>query len=80
MSETIQQANSLVKLGVLFFLFGLLCPFFWMRIFSGDYGSETIVYGLHSAVFIFLGLICIAKGWYDVNNMKRLQQLIFQKR
>lgn len=76
MWETIKQANSLVKLGILFALFGLLCPFFWMRFFAGDYGSETIVYGFHSAVFILLGLICIAKGWYDLKNMRqRIQTL-----
>jgi apolipoprotein N-acyltransferase len=76
MSETIKQANSMVKLGILFALFGLLCPFFWMRFFAGDYGSETVVYGLHSGVFIFLGLIFIAKGWYDLKNMRRLIQTL----
>lgn len=69
MSETIQQANSLVKLGIIFALFGILCPFFWMRIFAGDYGSETMVYGFHSMVFLILGLICIAKDWNDRKNL-----------
>ena len=71
MSDTIRQAKSLVKLGILFALFGLLCPFFWMRFFAGDYGSETVIYGLHSAVFIFIGLIFMAKGIYDIKNMRR---------
>lgn len=71
MSDTIRQAKSLVKLGILFSLFGLLCPFFWMRFFAGDYGSETVIYGLHSAVFIFIGLIFMAKGIYDIKNMRR---------
>jgi len=71
MSDKIQQAKSLVKLGILFSLFGLLCPFFWMRFFAGDYGSETVIYGLHSAVFIFIGLIFMAKGIYDIKNMRR---------
>ena len=43
MSETIEKAYSLMKVGVIFSLFGLLCPFFWMRFFAGDYGSETVV-------------------------------------
>lgn len=68
-----------MKVGVIFSLFGLLCPFFWMRFFAGDYGSETVVYGLHSAVLILLGGVFIAKGWYAQKNLKKIKIKIIYK-
>ncbi len=49
-------------------LFGLFCPFFWLRLLSGDTGYETFVYGIHSCVFAGIGLIVLAKGWYDLRT------------
>jgi apolipoprotein N-acyltransferase len=73
MPGTAEQSYSLIKVGAIFTLFGLLCPFFWIRFSAGDYGSETVVYGFHSVVFILLGAVFIVKGWYDQKNIKKNQ-------
>ena len=70
MPQNEEQLYSLMKVGGLFALVGIICPFFWMRFFSGDYGSETLVYGLHSAAFIGIGIILFGKSWYDLKHLR----------
>jgi len=69
MYQSKKQIYSLMKVGGMFALVGIFCPFFWMRIFAGDYGSETVVYGLHSAAFIGIGIVLIGKSWVDLKHM-----------
>jgi len=67
-----RQIKSVMKLGAGFAVFGLVCPFFWMSLFSDAPKSETWVYGIHSCIFILIGLAILGKGWYD---LKRLQSV-----
>ena len=63
-----RNAKNQMKIGAGIALFGLLCPFFWFRFFSGDYGFETLIYGIHSGIFIAIGLALVGNGWF---NLKR---------
>jgi hypothetical protein len=70
MPHTERQLKSQIKIGAVLALFGLLCPFFWFSAFSGNAGFETWVYGVHSCIFIVLGLTIVGKGWYDLNCIR----------
>ena len=59
-----RQLKNQMHCGAIFLIFGILCPFYWLNLFSGDSGFETTVYGVHSAFFIGIGLAIIAHGWY----------------
>jgi hypothetical protein len=65
-----QQIKSLIKVGAGLALFGVVCPFFWMSLFYGNSPSETWVYGVHSGIFILLGLVLLGKGWYDLKCLR----------
>ena len=65
-----QQIKSQLKVGAGLAIFGLVCPFFWMSLFSENSGFETWVYGAHSCVFIVIGLIFLGKGWYDLKCIR----------
>ncbi len=66
MPDRKRQIKSQMKLGAGFALFGLVCPFFWLSFFNGNPGSETWIYGVHSGIFILLGLVLLGKGWYEM--------------
>ncbi len=70
MSSNERQIKSLMKVGAGLAVFGLVCPFFWMSLFSGNSPSETWVYGIHSGIFIMFGLIVLGKGWYDLKRIR----------
>jgi len=70
MSSDIQQSKNLIKIGAGFALFGVLCPFFWISLFSRGSPRETWVFGLHSGCFILLGLAILGKGWYDLRSRR----------
>ncbi len=70
-----QQIKSQVKVGAGLALFGLVCPFFWMSLFSGNSGFETWVYGVHSCFFIVIGLVVLGKGWYDLKRVRITPQI-----
>jgi hypothetical protein len=70
MSDNERQIKSQMKLGSGFALFGLVCPFFWLSLFSGNSGYETWVYGVHSGFFMVIGLVLIGKGWYDLKRVR----------
>jgi len=61
-----RESKNLMKLGAGFAIFGLVCPFFWLSLVSGAPKSETWVYGVHSGIFVLLGLAILGKGWYDL--------------
>ncbi|MCX6689399.1 MAG: hypothetical protein NTZ39_06900 [Methanoregula sp.] len=62
--------KSQMKIGAGVALFGLVCPFFWMSLFSGNPGFETWVYGVHSGFFIVIGFALLGKGWYDLKLVR----------
>lgn len=64
-----QQIKSQMKVGIGLAVFGLVCAFFWISLFSGNPGSDTWVYGAHSGFFIVLGLALLGKGWYDLKRI-----------
>ena len=68
-----RQIKSQMKVGAGLALFGLVCPFYWLRLFSGNSGFETWIYGLHSCFFILIGLIILGMGWF---NLKRGMETI----
>lgn len=70
MQSNERQIKSQMKVGVGLAVFGIVCPFFWMSLFSGGAPHETWVYGLHSGFFIFLGLVVLGKGWYDLKQVR----------
>jgi len=70
MPDNERQIKSQMKVGAGFALFGLVCPFFWLSLFSGSSGSETWVYGVHSGIFTVIGLALLGKGWYDLKCMQ----------
>jgi hypothetical protein len=65
-----QQIKSQLKVGAGLAIFGLVCPFFWMSLFSENSGFETWVYGVHSCVFIVIGLVFLGKGWCDLKRIR----------
>jgi len=65
-----RQIKSQMKVGAGLAVFGLVCPFFWLSLFSGNSGFETWVYGVHSSVLILIGLALLGKGWYDLKCMR----------
>lgn len=69
MSIKEREIKNVMIFGVGFALFGLVCPFFWLSLFNGGSGSQTGVYAVHSGFFIALGLIFLAKGWYDLKHI-----------
>jgi len=69
-SNNEHQSKSLVQLGAGLAIFGLVCPWFWLSLFSGNSPSDTWVYGLHSGFFIILGLILLGKGWLDLKSTR----------
>jgi len=70
MSSNERQIKSQMKVGAGLALFGLVCPFFWLSLFSGSSGSETWVYGVHSGIFMAIGLALLGKGWYDLKQVR----------
>jgi hypothetical protein len=70
MSSNERQIKSQMKVGAGLALFGLVCPFFWMSLFSGSSGSETWVYGVHSGIFIMIGIALLGKGLYDLKQVR----------
>ncbi|MCX5856166.1 MAG: hypothetical protein NTZ24_16610 [Deltaproteobacteria bacterium] len=75
MPQTERLLKSQMKIGAGLALFGLLCPFFWLSAFSGNAGFETWVYGVHSSIFIVLGLVVLGKGWYDLKCIRIKNQI-----
>lgn len=65
-----RQIKSQMKVGAGLALFGLVCPFFWLSLFSGNSGQDTWVYGAHSGIFLVIGLALLGKGWYDLKYMR----------
>jgi hypothetical protein len=65
-----RQIKSQMKVGAGFAVFGLVCPLYWMSLFSGNAGFETWVYGIHSCFFIAIGLVLLVKGWYDIKRIR----------
>ena len=65
-----RQIKSQIKVGAGLALFGLICPFFWLSLVSGSSGFETWVYGVHSGIFIAIGLALLGKGWYDLKCVR----------
>ncbi len=70
MSPSERLIKSQMKIGAGLALFGLVCPFFWMSLFSGNSGFETWVYGVHSGIFLVIGLALLGKGWYDLKRVR----------
>jgi hypothetical protein len=70
MPDEERDVKNVMIFGVGFALFGLVCPFFWLSLFSGNAGSQTWVYGVHSGFFIVLGLVFLGKGWYDLRRLR----------
>jgi hypothetical protein len=69
MSDKEREIKNVMIFGAGFSLFGLICPFFWLSLFSGNAESQTGVYAIHSAFFIALGLVFLGKGWYDLKHI-----------
>jgi hypothetical protein len=67
-----RQIKSQMKVGAGFALFGIVCPFFWLSLFSGNSGSETWVYGVHSGIFILIGIVLLGKGWFELKRLAAL--------
>lgn len=65
-----RQIKSQMKVGAGLAIFGLVCPFFWLSLVSGNSGFETWIYGVHSGFFIVIGLVVLGKGWYDLKCMR----------
>lgn len=65
-----RQIKSQIKIGVGLAAFGIICPLFWLSLFSNGSSHETWVYGLHSCFFILFGLIVLGKGWYDLKSAR----------
>jgi hypothetical protein len=65
-----RNVKNQMKIGAGITLFGLVCPFFWISLFSGNSGFETWVYGVHSGIFILIGLALLGKGWYDLKRVR----------
>jgi hypothetical protein len=74
MPDKQRQLKNQMIAGAGVMLFGLLCPFFWWSLVSGTSGYETLVYGVHTAVFITIGLAITGKGWYDLIRIQRDDQ------
>jgi hypothetical protein len=70
MSNEEREIKNVMKFGVGFAIFGLVCPFFWLSLFNGNSGSQTWVYAVHSGFFIVLGLVFLGKGWYDLRRVR----------
>ena len=70
MQSNERQIKSQIKVGIGLAIFGIVCPFFRLSLFSGGTSHETWVYGLHSGFFILLGLIVLGKGWYDLKQVR----------
>lgn len=69
MSSDERQCKSLMKVGAGLAIFGIVCPFFWLSLFSGNSPQETWVYGIHSGAFVVLGFGLLGKGWYDLKRV-----------
>jgi hypothetical protein len=69
-SSNERQIKSQMKVGAGLALFGLVCPFFWLSLFSGNSGFEAWVYGVHSGIFMGIGIALLGKGWYDLKCMR----------
>lgn len=65
-----RQIKNQMKAGAGLAVFGLVCPFFWLSLFSGNSGFETWVYGVHSSILILIGLALLGKGRYDLTCMR----------
>ncbi|MDD2254784.1 MAG: hypothetical protein PHT97_11175 [Methanoculleus sp.] len=65
-----RQGKSLMKVGAGLVIFGIVCPFFWLSLFSGNSPQETWVYGIHSGAIVVLGLGLLGKGWYDLKCLR----------
>ncbi len=70
MSDNERGSKSLIKLGAGFAIFGVVCPIFWLSLVSGAPKSETWVYGIHSGIFVLIGLVILGKGWYDLKRLR----------
>jgi hypothetical protein len=70
MASNERQIKSQIKVGAGLAIFGLVCPFFWLSLFSGSSGFETWVYGVHSGLFLIIGLVVLGKGWYDLKRLR----------
>jgi len=65
-----RQIKSQMKVGAGLTIFGLVCPFFWMSYFLKHPGFELWVYGVHSGIFILMGLALLGKGLYDLKRIR----------
>jgi hypothetical protein len=54
-----RRLKSSARQGVLIFLLGLLCPFFWIAYFSGASRAELIFHAAHSGIFMLIGLLLV---------------------
>jgi len=70
-----RNIKSQMKIGAGIALFGLLCPFFWISLFSGNSVYETWVYGVHSSFFIAIGFALLGMGWYDLKHIRTPVQI-----
>jgi hypothetical protein len=70
MSSNEREIKSLMKFGAGLVVFGLVCPFFWLSLFASGSKYETWVYGVHSGIFIRIGLVLLGKGRYDMKCMR----------
>ena len=70
-----RQIESQMKVGAGLALFGLVCPFFWLSLVSGNSSSETWVYGAHTCIFIVIGFAFLGKGWYDLKRFRAIPQI-----
>jgi len=70
-----RQIESQMKVGAGLALFGLVCPFFWLSLFSGNSSSGTWVYGAHTCIFIVIGFAFLGKGWYDLKRFRAIPQI-----
>ncbi|MFA4876071.1 MAG: hypothetical protein WC586_01550 [Methanoregula sp.] len=59
-----------MKIGGGLAAFGLLCTLFWISLFYGNSPSDTWVYGIHSGIFVAIGLALLGKGMYDLKCMR----------
>lgn len=69
-SSNERQIKSQMKVGAGLALFGLVCPFFWLSLFSGNSIFEAWVYGVHSGIFLVIGIALLGKGWYDLKRSR----------
>jgi len=74
--ETIGEGRLVdgVKMGRNIALIGLLCPFFWVALFSGADAAKVRFNAIHSGGVVLVGLAWMVKSLVQIERARRRAQ------